>query len=328
MVTLDDIARELGISKSTVSKGLSGAKDVSKSMRQSVLEKAVEMGYSRNARKTAAPRIAVFITNMEYTKPDDFGYDLVIGFRKAAEPAGYGVDLIQLNPKMQKAIHYDTYMIRENYCGGLFFGMSAQDPWMVDFETCKTPTILYDNRIPLNPNVTQVGVNNADGMEMAVRYLKSLGHTKIGYLSSSLEAYVYKCRYDAFLHALDSCGLDIDEARIGCSFFISECMQYLPRLLEQGCTAIVCSHDLLAHSAMIHCAQMGYRIPEDVSIVGFDDIPMCRYTQPPMTTIRQDRAAIGKSAFFALLSQLKQIHVSSLLLCPELIQRGSCASIL
>ena len=79
MATLDDIARELGISKSTASKALSGAKDVSKAMRQAVLEKAVEMGYSRSARSSQMPKIAIFVTNMEYVRPDDFGYDLIVG---------------------------------------------------------------------------------------------------------------------------------------------------------------------------------------------------------------------------------------------------------
>ena len=322
MATLDDIARELGISKSTVSKALSGAKDVSKAMRQTVLEKAVEMGYSRLARSADLPRLAVFVINMEYAKPEDFGYDLIMGFRQAAEPSGYQVDLIPLTQQMQEEMHYDTFMVQQNY-GGL----SLLDPWMKDFETCKTPTILYDNHISKNPRVTHVGVDNAEGMELAVQHLKSLGHSKIGYLSSALEAYVYRQRYSAFFQALKTCGLESDESLAGCSFFINECMQHLPRLLDQGCTAIVCSHDLLAHSATIHCAQMGYRVPEDVSIVGFDDIPMCRYTLPPLTSIRQDRINIGKSAFYAMLNQLHNVHVTSLLLHPELIERASCAEV-
>ena len=100
MATLDDIAQELGISKSTVSKALNGAKDVSKKMQQTVLEKAVEMGYSRMHRSTAAPRIAIFILNMDYQQPEDFGYDIVVGFRKAAEPAGYQVEIVPLNHQM------------------------------------------------------------------------------------------------------------------------------------------------------------------------------------------------------------------------------------
>ena len=119
MATLDDIAKALGISKSTVSKALNGAKDVSKAMRQTVLEKAVEMGYSRAARSAEMPRLAVFVINMEYTKPEDFGYELVMGFRQAAEPSGYQVELIPLTQQLQLDIHYDTYMIQNNYSGAL-----------------------------------------------------------------------------------------------------------------------------------------------------------------------------------------------------------------
>lgn len=328
MATLDDIARELGVSKSTVSKALSGAKDVSKAMRQSVLEKAVEMGYSRIARSAELPRLAVFVINMEFAKPDDFGYDLVMGFRQAAEPAGYQVDVIPLTLQMQQENHYDTYMVQNNYGGAFLLGLSLLDPWMQDFQTCKTPAILYDNHISANPKVTHIGVDNAEGMELAVQYLKELGHTRIGYLSSELEAYVYRLRYNAFFQAMKTCGLEADENLAGCSYFINECMQHLPRLLKEGCTAIVCSHDLMAHSVMIHCLQMGYRVPEDVSIMGFDDIPMCRYTIPPLSSVRQDRINIGKSGFFAMLNQLNNVHVTSLLMHPELIRRDSCAKVM
>lgn len=328
LATLDDIARELGVSKSTVSKALSGAKDVSKAMRHTVLEKAVEMGYSRIARSAEMPRLAVFVINMEYTKPEDFGYDLVMGFRQAAEPSGYQVEMIPLTLQLQKEMHYDTYMVQNNYSGALMLGLSLLDPWMKDFETCKTPTILYDNHISTNPRVAHIGVDNAEGMELAVQYLKNLGHTKIGYLSSALEAYVYNQRYVSFFRALKSNGLEAKEGQAGCSFFINECLsQHLPRILKQGCTAIVCSHDLLAHSTMVHCAQLGYRVPEDISIVGFDDIPMCRYTLPPLTTVRQDRINIGKSGFYAMLNQLNNVHVTSLLLHPELIERASCTTV-
>ena len=325
MVTLEDIARTLGVSKSTVSKALNGANDVSKAMRQTILEKAVEMGYSRAARSADMPRLAVFVINMDYTKPEDFGYDLVMGFRQAAEPSGYQVELIPLTQQLQMDTHYDTYMIQNNYSGALLLGLSLLDPWMKDFETCKTPAVLYDNHISVNPHVTHIGVDNAEGMELAVQYLKDLGHTKIGYLSSALQAYVYQQRHTAFFRAMETKGLHMDESLAGYADFINECLSlHLPRILEAGCTAIVCSHDLLANSVMVHLSEMGMRIPEDISIVGFDDIPMCRFTFPALTTIRQDRINIGKSAFYAMLNQLNNVHPSSLLLHPELIERASC----
>ena len=328
MATLEDIARALGVSKSTVSKALSGAKDVSKAMRQTVLEKAVEMGYSRAARSADMPRLAVFVMNMEYSKPEHFGYDLVMGFRQAAEPSGYQVELIPLTRQLQLDIHYDAYMVQNNYCGGFLLGLSLLDPWMKDFETCKTPAILYDNHVSTNPRVTQVGVDNAEGMELAVQYLKALGHRKIGYLSSALQSYVYRQRHTAFFRAMADNGLHMDDALSGNADFINECLSaHLPRILDAGCTAIVCSHDLLAHSVMIHCGELGLRIPEEISVLGFDDIPLCRYTRPALTTIRQDRTNIGKSAFYAMLNQLNNVHVGALLLHPVLIERASCAAV-
>lgn len=327
MATLEDIARTLGVSKSTVSKALSGAGDVSDAMRRSVVETAVELGYSRPLRGEVAPRLAVFITNMEYARPEDFGYDILVGFRKLAEPAGYQVSIIPLDHRLENSIHYDQYMLQGNYRGGLFLGLCLDDPWLKDFEVCRTPTVLYDNRIIGNPRVTYVGADNAEGMRLAVQYLKSLNHRKIGYLSSALGAYVYQQRYHAFFQALQENGLPCDPSLARDSYFTSVCMtEHLPALLAQGCTAIMCSHDNLAISTLAHCAEIGIRVPEDISVLGFDDLPMCRFSRPSLTTIRQNRTEIGKSAYCALSSQMEGVPLSTFLLHTELIERASCAN--
>lgn len=328
MATLDDIAQELGVSKATVSKALNGAKDVSKKMQQAVVEKAVELGYSRMNYNTAAPRIAIFVINMDYLKPDDFGYDIIVGFRKAAEPAGFVVEVVPLTQEIQRGCRYDAYMMRENYVGALFLGMCLLDPWIREFETCKTPTILYDNHISCNPNVTDIGVDNVESIELAIQHLRALGHSKIGYLGNALEAYVYLQRYQAFKKVMTELGLTADDSVMGYSYHVNACLsQHLPRLLENGCTAIICSHDMLAHSAMFYCNELGLRVPEDISIIGHDDIPLCRYTTPPLTSIRQNRPALGKSAFYALSCQLNGVPLSTHLLHPELIVRSSCGPV-
>ena len=327
MATLEDIARALGVSKSTVSKALNGAPDVSNAMRAAALEKAVEMGYIIPARRSAAKRIALFIMNMRCETPDDFGYDIVVGFRKMAEPAGFQVEIIELTRAIQEENRYDTYMMQNRYCGGLFLGLSLLDPWIKEFETCKTPTVLYDNSVRGNPNVAQIAVDSFEGMQMTITHLKELGHKKIGYLSSALQAYVYQQRYHAFFRAMDESGLPGSQSLAGAAYHISECLtRHLPRLLEAGCTAIVCSHDNLAYSVLLHCRELGLRIPEDISIVGFDDMPLCRYARPPLTTVRQDRIDLGKSAFSALSALLSGIPLSTMLLRAELIERSSCAA--
>lgn len=328
MATLDDIAQELGVSKATVSKALNGAKDVSKKMQQAVVEKAVELGYSRMNYNTAAPRIAIFVINMDYLKPDDFGYDIIVGFRKAAEPAGFLVEVIPLTIEIQEKNSYDAFMMRGNYVGALFLGMCLRDPWIKEFETCKSPTVLYDNHISGNPRVTNFGVDNVESIQLAINHLRSLGHTKIGYLGNALEAYVYLQRYQAFAKVMTDMGLVADDSVMGYHYHVNACLsQHLPRLIQNGCTAIICSHDILAHSAMFYCGELGLKVPEDISIIGHDDIPLCLYTNPPLTTIRQNRPALGKSAFYALSCQLNDVPLSTHLLHPELILRSSCGPV-
>ena len=128
MATLEDIARVLGVTKGTVSKAFSGAGDISEAMRRAVLETAVELGYSRLPRSCQAPRLCVFIENMTYEHPKDFGWDLVTGFRKLAEPEGCVVDIIPLSPELQRQDHYDEYMLRDNYQGALFLGPPCPTP--------------------------------------------------------------------------------------------------------------------------------------------------------------------------------------------------------
>ncbi len=328
MATLDDIARQLQISKSTVSKALSGAVDVSEAMRRSVLETAVELGYSRTPRGSESPRIALFVTNMEYLSPEDFGYDIILGFRKLAEPAGFHVEIIPLSREIQRQMRYDEYMVMGRYQGSFFLGMSLSDPWLKEFETCKSPTILYDNHITSNPHVTHVGVDNEEGIRLAVTYLHDLGHKTIGYLSGDLQSYVYQKRLEAFNKAMSDHDLIADPTLIGDSLHLSTCLStHLPRLLEGGCTAIVCSHDLYAQGVMARCQELGYRVPEDISIVGFDDLPLCQNTTPTLTTIRQNRDELGRSAYCALSSQLSQVPLSTFLLHAELVKRESCLKI-
>lgn len=324
MATMDDIARHLGVTRGTVSKALSGAADVSGTMRKSVLEAAVELGYSRIPRTGASRRVCIFIQNMDWEKPEDFGWEIVTGFRKLAEPAGYQVDIVPLTEPLQKASPYDEYMLLHGYQGALFLGLTLLDPWMKDFQTCSTPAVLYDSCVKSNPAVTQVGIDNDEGMDMAVTRLLELGHRKIGYLSSALGAYIYQARHASFFQALRKNGLPAQRELAGYGFRISECVEkHFPRLLARSCTAIICSHDLLAHMLLIHCQEQRISVPGQLSVIGFDDLPLCQYTMPPLSTIRQNRTELGKSAFYALSSQIERTPISTLLLHAELIERRS-----
>ena len=133
-----------------------------------------------------------------------------------------------------------------------------------------------------------------------------------------------KVRHNAFLQALEQNQLESNPAHTGSSYYITQCMEtHLPRLLQLGITAIICSHDQIANAAIIQCQQLGYHVPNDISIIGFDDLAISAYTSPPLTTIRQDRVQLGKSAYAALTSLMEQVEIGTLLLHAKLIVRGS-----
>ena len=305
-----------------MSKALNGAPDISETLRKTIVETAVALGYTR-ARRGAVRTLAVFIENMDYARAEDFGADIITGFRQMAEPAGYDVRVIDLSPELERGVRYDEYMLREGLLGALFLGLSLSDPWLRDFRTSRTPAVLYDNLVRQNPTVATLGMDNNEAVGQAVAALRAMGHRKVGYLSSALGSHIYQVRYKSFFNALRDNSLPDDASLAGTSYFSSETLDdHLPRLLEQGVTAILCSSDLLAHTVMIRCQELGMNVPRDISIVGFDDLPFCAHTAPPLSTIRQDRLQIGKSGYYALSSLMNGVPISSLLLHATLVLRG------
>lgn len=325
MATIQDIADKLGVSKGTVSKAINNAPDISETLRKTILDTAVEMGYSRLRRqKNEAKKFCIIIENMEYEEPHQFGYDFIIGFRQMAEPAGFVVDVIETTIQIQKKTPYDVFMLQNDYVGAFVLGFSLNDPWMKDFKTSHTPTVLYDNYIPANPFIASIGIDNSEGMALAVSHLKKLGHQKIGYLSSALGSHIMQVRHKAFFHAMKQNDLKTEPNYAGSSYYITQCIEkHLPRLLDLGMTAIVCSHDQIANSVIVQCQQLGYRVPKDISIIGFNDLPLCAYTSPPLTTIRQNRIELGKCGYYALDSLLNNVSIGTILLHAQLIVRNS-----
>lgn len=325
MPTINDIAAKLGVSKSAVSKALNNADDVSESLRRKVLETAVEMGYKKNrARKNAPRKLCVLVENLDHKNPAGFGHDLVIGFEQTAVLDGWDVEIRTVTMEEQTQTPYDAFMLSHQYEGAFILGFSLSDPWMTDLKTSKTPAVLHDNDIRENPFVTYVGVNSEEGFDMAISYLKKHRHIRIGYLGGSGNSFIVRARRHAYARAMEAHHLTVDPANIGQSCYISECINdHLPRLLKNNVTAILCEHDQMANAVMIHCTELGYRIPEDISIIGFDDTAFSSYTTPPLTTIRQDQNALGRCGYYALTSLLNHTFISSLLLRAEFIERGS-----
>jgi LacI family transcriptional regulator len=327
MATIKDIANRLGVSISTVSKGLNGASDISAELRQTILDTAVEMGYvTKRMKKEEHKRLCIFIENVEYESASHFGYDIILGFKQAAYRDNWHVEVLPVTPEFQNQEKYDTYMLRHGYFGAFLVGFSLQDPWIDQITDTMIPTVLFDNSIHNNPNVAYVGTDSYEGIDAAIDHLAKLGHTKIAFLNGSLHSMITEDRQQAFCDSMTSHQLEVDDNLIANSYYQGDSARdYVPVFLENNATAIICGNDMLAYGVLKECERCGYQVPDDVSVVGFDDLPLSSHTAPALTTVRQERSELGKCGYMALHSLMEHVSVSKTLLRPQFIIRNSTA---
>lgn len=327
MATIKDIADKLGVSVSTVSKGLNGAKDISDALRQSVLDTAVELGYtSKKLKSNDAGVIGIFVENMHIDGEDDFGYDIILGFRQAAFRQGLSVEVEEIDPSFQEAHHFEAYILERGYMAAFLVGFALNDPWMEQLAQTTVPTVLLDNFIPANPHVSYIGTDSEEGIDMAISHLMSLGHEKIAFLDGSKDSMISDQRMRAYLRSISQHHLPLDASMAVYGFFVADAAHYhVPRFLDMGATAILCGNDDIARGVIDSCRQQGYAVPEDVSVIGFDDMPFAEKLNPPLTTIRQNRTELGKCAFMVLQTLTEGVSLSKNMLRPSLTMRASTA---
>ena len=325
MVTIKDIAKHLGVAVSTVSKGLNGASDISDDMRQLVLDTAVEMGYATKKMKSKiSKKICVLIENMDYENIDQFGYDIVMGFKLAAARGLVDVEIISTNLNMQLEEKYDTYMLRKGFCGAFLIGFNLHDDWIKQLSKTTVPTVLLDNYISDNTHVGYVGTDSFEGIRLAVEHLAGLGHKKIAFLNGTKNSMVSLERHQAFIQTMNELHLNVYDDLIAYGLFEPDCAHtYVPGFIEHGATAIICASDMIASGVLSELEAMKLRVPYDVSVVGYDDIPAAAAFTPPLTTIRQDRIDLGKSAYLLLDGLINNVTISKMLLRAKFVERNS-----
>ena len=328
VVTIKDIANRLGIAPSTVSKGLNDANDISPELKKLVLDTAIEMGYvTKRMKKETRKRLCIFIENMQYEMSGDFGFDIILGFKQAALRDNWDVTVVPITPFLQLHDPYDRYMMKNNFHGGFLVGFSLEDPWMEQLEKTTIPTVLFDNYIKKNPNVAYVGTDNFEGIDLAIDHLVTLGHTRIALLNGSLDSMVTFNRYDAYVASMQNHHLEVDENLVEYGCYIEDSAKYhLPYLIENGATAIVCGNDLLAVGVIKECKRLNIKVPEELSVVGFDNLPIANEISPALTTINQNRIDLGRNSYAALYWLIVKVPISRSLLRPQLIIRDTTAA--
>ena len=286
-------------------------------MRQQVLDTAIEMGYIIKEKKPATRQQVLYhCRKYGYARISTSSVmSLSPGFRLVASEAQFEVDIVPIDQYFQTWQTYDSLMKQNGYSGAFFLGLELNEIYMKQLEKTTIPTVLFDNYIS-NEHIAYVGTDIHVGFSTLIRYLKENGHRKIAFLNGSKNSYISALRYQGFIQAMNEAELDLDMQLIGHTVYYPDetVADFVKGFTGRGATAIMCASDLIAARTINQLHKLGLRVPEDVSVTGFDDLPVAKYLAPPLTTIRQERFALGKSAFSLLKDLMSGLPVSTMLL--------------
>ncbi|KUF15313.1 LacI family DNA-binding transcriptional regulator [Streptomyces silvensis] len=332
---LADIAAQAGVSEATVSRVLNGKPGVAAATRQSVLAALDVLGYERPVRLRRRSAGLVGLITPELENPIFPALAQVIG--QALTRQGYTPVLATQTPGGSTEDELTEMLVDRGVAGIIFVsGLHADTTAdMGRYEQLRAqgvPFVLVDG---FSPKVRAPFISPDDraAMRLAVTHLSSLGHTRIGLALGPRRFVPVQRKIEGFTLSMRErfrlSPEEIETRFVQHSLYTLEGGQAAAAaLLDRGCTAVVCASDMMALGAIRAARERGLQVPDDVSVVGFDDSVLIAFTDPPLTTIRKPVPAMGQAAVRTLLEEIGGTPAphSEFVFMPELVVRGSTAS--
>jgi DNA-binding LacI/PurR family transcriptional regulator len=348
--TLKEVAAEVGVSPATVSNAYNRPNQLSPELRERVLETARRLGYSgpdpmaRGLRRRRAGAVGVLYENrLSYAFADPAEVLFLRGVSVATEEAGLGLLLLSGAPREER----DPEVVGGAVVDGfVVYSMADDDPLVSAAFDRRLPTVIVDE--PRIEGLPFVGIDDEAAARVAAEHLTNLGHERFSVLSFLLTSgassgiadlsrqrsttySLERSRLRGYATAIEAAGLSWSDV------LVYECAESLPEeghaaaqvllLSEPRPTAILTLSDQLAFGAIQAAMELGLSVPEDLSIVGFDDVPEAARATPPLTTVYQPHMEKGLRAGQILISQLREEELPSPEFLPtRLVVRGSTAS--
>lgn len=308
-VTLRDVAREAGVSVNTVSRALNGKPDVSPETRARVLEVAKRLGYrpnrlARGLRSNKTFTLGVIVTDIA----NPFFAELVKGVEEAARAKGYSILLGDTSEDPAKEEEAIQVMMAERVDGLLITPVQSSRKALEEVLESGFPVVLM-GRYFSDLDAPFVVTDDVQGAAMAIEHLIGLGHRNIAHVAGPLHISSARDRLLGYRKTLEAHGIPLRESYVLEGAVTLEdgyaAGKELLRL-EPFPTAVFAYSDFVAVGIMQAILEAGLRIPEDISLVGYDDIVFSAYTKVPLTTVRIPKRKLGKEAVRLLLSKIEK----------------------
>lgn len=319
-MTIREIAADLGLSASTVSKALNNASDISIETRERVNNYAKSIGFSLH-KGQESKRICVLFENMDSQSNSQVGYPVLTGFQQAANAYHYEVIIEHCsdkNPPDLKKLCQEN-----NFCGLMILGTKINSAIIKKLESTNIPTMLMDSYVK-NPKVACISSDNINSIADIVEHLIKLGHRKIGFLGGDQESIATRERFSGYLIGLIEGGVKFNDDYVRYGNYTENCgLDAADYFADQGVTAVVCASDLIAIGLINGLKKRGLSVPDDISVSGFDNLDVARYFTPALTTVKQDFTTLGENAFTLLRQAIKGNKTKRVTIHTESIFRDS-----
>lgn len=294
-VTIQDVAAEAGVSLQTVSRVINGKPDVAEETRKRVWQVARRLGYRPSSiARSLVLRRTYTLGLITCPVNDQFRAEVITGAEREARVRGYVFVLAITDGKPDDVPLMYNLMLERQVDGLLLFAPSVSPQASLDFEI---PVVSLAYRVA-SEHVINVDVDNVDGAYQAVRHLTSLGHRRVGIVAGPPGWHAAADRTEGARRALAEVGQSLDSSWVetASDWTLDAGYSAAHALLTRhpDCTALFCHNDWIALGAYRALKELGQRIPDDVSVVGYDDLPICEYVSPPLASVRQPSFALGE----------------------------------
>ena len=329
--TINDIANKVGLSKASVSRALNNKQDVDPETRQRIFKIASQMGYvpSATARALSNGRsncLGLLVPSLTWP----WILEVLRGVAEEIELSGYSLILYTTAGGADSEREFMSQVVPAGAVDGLALVIPAG---MIDYigELAQRglPVVCIDDR-GHHPEFPTVATTNLEGGRTAARHLLELGRRRFAMLNGQLEFGCNRDRLEGYKTALEEAGVRLDSRHAITGYFTEDSgASGMTRLLEADprIDAVFAANDLMAFGALRAIRSSGRRIPEDVAVVGFDDIPAAAITHPPLTTIRQPLYEMGRTAATMVMAAVRGEPIARRVELPtSLVVRASSAA--
>lgn len=308
-MTVRELAKQIGVSPATISIVLNGKKGVSEDTRKKVLDAVKACQYMPPARKPKSGKNVLLVkyykSGMLVEENQGFISMIIDSIEEQLRAEQLGMTMTVVKTGLKSALDSIDY---SKYCGMFLIATEVMRDEFSALDSIPIPFVVVDNTVP-NHYCSSVCMNNAENVHIALQYCKECGHTELGYLGSTTGAENFNERHIAFLRYVKELNFQFDSKN---EFRVKPTMlgahDDFFRILDQNPVLPSCffaENDTIALGAMKALKEKGYKIPNDVSLIGFDDIPYSSISSPTLTTIHVQRKIMGKQSVIQLMQLIE-----------------------